>query len=288
MTFLLLALALAVPPEVQQLTERAHAALTDHRDEEALRLYRQAFAQGDRRMDTSFDAACAAGRLSLADEGFAWLQRALDAGLKRIDWLEQDDDLASLRKDGRFAKTLAAARAADEKDGRDAKLPAVRERLLALVKEDQAARKEVMRTQWKDRAALARMRESDERTTRLLKEIVEQHGWPGRALVGESAATAAWLFAQHSDLDPAFQARCLSLMEAAVQKGEANGEQLALLTDRVLLAQGKPQRYGSQFERKGDRFVPKPIEDEAHVDERRRAVGLFPLADYAKGLNRPR
>jgi hypothetical protein len=282
--WLLLAVALSVPPEALRLTERAHAALVDHRDVEALQLYEQAFARGDKRMDSAYDAACAAARLAQRDQAFAWLQRALEAGLQRADWVEQEEAFASLRADPRFAKAVAAVRAAAERADRDVKLPALRDELLRLSEEDQAARKAVVRSQWKDQAALQRMRESDARTTARLKQVIDAHGWPGRTLVGERGANAAWLFAQHADEDPAFQARCLKLLEPAVQRGEADGEQLALLTDRVLLAQGKPQRYGSQFERKGERWVPKPIEDEAHVDERRRAVGLWPLADYARQI----
>jgi hypothetical protein len=53
----------------------------------------------------------------------------------------------------------------------------------------------------------------DERHTARLKEIVALTGWPTVSLVGPEAASAAWLLVQHADLDPAFQAHCLSLMK---------------------------------------------------------------------------
>ena len=39
------------------------------------------------------------------------------------------------------------------------------------------------------------------RGPRSLKEVVEEHGWPTHDLVGEDAASAAWLVAQHADFD---------------------------------------------------------------------------------------
>jgi hypothetical protein len=48
------------------------------------------------------------------------------------------------------------------------------------------------------------------------------------------------------------------------------------------VVEGKPQRYGTQF--KGGK--PQPIEDEANVDARRKAIGLNTMAEYAKDMER--
>jgi hypothetical protein len=55
---------------------------------------------------------------------------------------------------------------------------------------------------------------------------------------------------------------------------------MALLEDRVLVNQGRPQVYGSQFYDLGDDMVPYTIEDPIHVDERRQAMNLMPFAMY--------
>jgi hypothetical protein len=49
-----------------------------------------------------------------------------------------------------------------------------------------------------------------------------------------------------------------------------------------IFRQWRPQFYGTQFyaDESGN-FGPRPIEDPDHVDERRQAVGLQPLSDYA-------
>jgi hypothetical protein len=120
-----------------------------------------------------------------------------------------------------------------------------------------------------------------------LGQVIADVGWPGRSLVGEDGAHAAWLLAQHADLDPAFQRQCLDLLAAAVQRGEASVVELAYLTDRVLLHEGKPQEYGTQAIARDGRFEPRELRDPEHVDERRASVGLRPLAaDLARMAER--
>jgi hypothetical protein len=120
----------------------------------------------------------------------------------------------------------------------------------------------------------------DRRNAKRLKEIIDEHGWPGRSLVGDRASRSAWLIAQHADHDPKFQKRVLELMEA-MPDGEVEESDAAYLTDRVLVAEGKPQRYGTQFEcRKGELVPRTPINDEDTVDERRADVGMQPLDEY--------
>ena len=71
------------------------------------------------------------------------------------------------------------------------------------------------------------------------------------------------------------------MLEQMVEKRLLGGEQLALLTDRVLRAQGKPQRYGSQFSEENGRRVPQPIEEPLDkLDERRASMGMMPFDDY--------
>lgn len=113
----------------------------------------------------------------------------------------------------------------------------------------------------------------DEDNTAYLKAHVEAHGWPTVSAVGRNASQAAWLLAQHADHDPAFQAYCLRLMQALPQN-EVSLRNIAYLEDRVRVANGEPQLYGTQFYKEGDSFSPRPIEDEGHLEERRAAMGL--------------
>ncbi len=149
-----------------------------------------------------------------------------------------------------------------------------------MVEVDQTAREALLKSADPDPAAIDELEEIDRKNTARMKEIVAAHGWPGKSLVGEEGASNAWLLVQHADLDHEFQKECLALMEEAVKKGEATPVNLAYLTDRVLVAEGKEQLYGTQFIEIDGQLVPQPIEDEENVDRRRAAVGLGTLDEY--------
>ena len=180
--------------------------------------------------------------------------------------------------------------------------PELRAELVARMKAEQDARVELMRVaplnqpltpearqQPEVKAALDRMEKVDRENLAWLKDVVEKHGWPGKALVGPDGAQGAFLIAQHAVSDLAFMARCLEGLKAAHTAGDADGQWVALMTDRLLvLKDKKKQRYGTQLEPKDGKLVPQPIEDEANVDARRAELGLPPLADYLRLVNDPK
>ncbi|WP_199702314.1 DUF6624 domain-containing protein [Jiangella rhizosphaerae] len=149
----------------------------------------------------------------------------------------------------------------------------LRAELLEMMEQDQAERSGQVAGEWNDQ----------ERTDRLA-EIVEEHGWPGSDLVGTDGASAAWVIAQHSDLDPEFQRRALELMRPAAEAGLADRGELAYLEDRVALNSGGEQVYGTQIGCVDGVPQPAPLADPETVDERRAEAGLEPLADYLATL----
>jgi len=88
---------------------------------------------------------------------------------------------------------------------------------------------------------------------------------------------------QHGD--QAAQQRLLELVEPLALAGEFNGQRYALLFDRVAVAEGRPQRYGSQFRCEDGEIVYAPLEDPDRVDEFRTAFGLELLAVYRERNN---
>jgi len=130
-----------------------------------------------------------------------------------------------------------------------------------------------------------RFEEVDRQNLKWLKAIVARHGWPGKSLVGGQGAKDAWILVQHADHDREFQRQCLDLMEA-LPKGEVDPRDVGYLIDRVLVGAGKKQKYGTQVELKRGKAVPKPIENEAEVDARRQAIGMEPLSDYLRSVEK--
>lgn len=118
-----------------------------------------------------------------------------------------------------------------------------------------------------------------------LKSKIESVGWPTISRDGIDAAHDAFLIVQHADDDPKFQSEVLRLIQPLVTVGEASGATFAALFDRVALAGGKRQRYGTQFGMgKNGCSAVRPTESPEGIDERRASVGLPPLKEYAKTL----
>lgn len=125
----------------------------------------------------------------------------------------------------------------------------------------------------------------DKKHTAALKRIVQQHGWPTISLVGKKASRAAWLLAQHADHDTGFQQACLKLMKA-VPEDEVARSDIAYLEDRVLVAKGQPQLYGTQFFDDGRGLQSRPIINRRNLAKRRKSMGLTSFASYVKEHNK--
>lgn len=165
--------------------------------------------------------------------------------------------------------------------------PDLRRQLLAMAKADEAVRdawnKAGMKIERGKNPAFMKVLAVDADNLRRLKPVIERDGFPTPAQVGTDGVEAAFILVQHADSDPAFQSRVLPQLESLGKQRLVSGQQVAMLTDRVLRNQDKPQRYGSQFmtDDKSAGMKLQPIDDIEHVDARRLDMGLPPLADYA-------
>lgn len=172
--------------------------------------------------------------------------------------------------------------------------PALRQQLLDMQSRDQAARFALL--DWMknhrppfsrvDRAQQEKLQSAVQRVDAAdlaeLKRIISLHGWPGYRLVGRQGADAAWLLVQHADRDHAFQRGCLEILKRAVTQGDAGGPDLAYLEDRVLVAERRPQVFGTQLKLTGGKMVLYPTVDPQGLDARRASMGLPPMAEYMK------
>lgn len=105
----------------------------------------------------------------------------------------------------------------------------------------------------------------------------DSFGWPDLRFAGVGSQ-AAFLVLLHADAS--IQRKYLPMLRDAVKRHDALGDHLALLEDRVRVVDGRSQLYGTQLS--GTPLHFEPIEDPAHVDERRSSIGLEPLAEFAK------
>lgn len=115
--------------------------------------------------------------------------------------------------------------------------------------------------------------------------ILQQYGYPGKSLVGETRQDDIWLVIQHAPLEK--QELYFPIIDKAAQKGEMRKSSWALLVDRIRMYKGQPQLYGSQVVRdeKTGGWKFHEIEDEANVNKRRAEVGLGPLEEYAERMS---
>lgn len=169
----------------------------------------------------------------------------------------------------------------------------VRLELAQMVAIDQSFRKAMGEKRWSQaqRDELVALYEKklgaiDAQHTARLKTLIAKYGWLKSSIFGEDAAHDAWLLIQHADRDREFQKQMLPKIEAAARVGDADLQSAAYLADRVLVHEDKPQRYGTQGRCVGkQKWEPRPIEAREKVDERRKALGMKPLAEYVKDAN---
>ena len=159
------------------------------------------------------------------------------------------------------------------------------EKILKMAKIDQKIRFNALKTKDKKKAGIKIMR-IDKSNTKKAQEIVKQYGWPTFNLIGKKASNAFWLIIQHADLDIKFQEECLKLLKQAVKNKQAFPQNEAYLTDRVLVNRGKKQKFGTQFIRKDNRLVPKPIFNKNNVNKRRKLYNLGTLEENIRKTNR--
>ncbi|MBF9221637.1 DUF6624 domain-containing protein [Hymenobacter ruricola] len=273
-----------------RLNNEAMSAYNAKNYPESGKLFDQAFKDKAAKPTSTdyYNAACTWALAGDAKKAFAYLDQATVAGWDNVAHVKQDTDLRNLRADKRWPLMLQKLEATVAKAEAGLNQPLKKE-LEVIYASDQGVRGKIdsvqknfgmKSAQWD--ALMKEMRGIDERNTRRVTEIIDQYGWPGKSLVGRMGSTTAFLVIQHSE--PTVQRKYLPMMREAVAKGELSKGNLALLEDRVLIGLGKPQIYGSQLHTDPNTGKTEfsPIEDEAHVDERRSAVGLEPLAAYAK------
>jgi len=157
-----------------------------------------------------------------------------------------------------------------------------RRQLEARGREDQAVRIGFGTGGVLDTVQVKAMMHTDSSNTAWLRGYVARWGWPTVKAVGREAEQAAFLIVQHAVQDTAFMRVMLPLIEQAFRRGDLDGGSVAGLTDRLEVKAGHAQTYGTQASLRDGRWTLDSIADSVHVDERRKRMGLPPLATYKR------
>ena len=129
------------------------------------------------------------------------------------------------------------------------------------------------------------MNELHNKNAKVLNDIIDAIGYPTTDKVGKEANEATWLVIQHSIGQPEFMKKCVELLEIAVSENKADSKNLAYLTDRIAVFEGKPQLYGTQFD--WDKFgnlSPNSFDDLNKVNERRKSIGLNSIEEQTENI----
>ena len=233
-----------------------------------------------------YNAACSWALATIPDSAIFQLERIV-ANYTDYKHITTDSDLNSLHKDNRWEQLLEKVKKNIVKAEAKLNKPLVVS-LDTIFDEDQKYRQQInviaTKYGWESKELKEHWKiinEKDSINLLKIEAILDKFGWLGPDVVGEQGNTALFVVIQHSN--QSIQEKYLPMMREAVKNGKAQGSSLALLEDRVALAQGKRQIYGSQIGRDSETqlFYILPLEDPDNVDIRRAKVGLEPLAYYA-------
>jgi len=235
-----------------------------------------------------YDAACSWSLAGDVEKGMHYLKLSAEHGWKNLKHLNSDNDLKNLHDAKGWNEVLALVQKNLDDYEKDFNKP-LKQQLEQLYVRDQTLRQlyreaeekfgrdsDEMKYFWK------LMHEQDSINERELSGLLEKHGWAGIREVGGQANMAQWLVIQHAPID--MQEKYLHLLRESVKKGESSGNHLAMLEDRMLMHNNKPQRYGSQIKQDEGtgKYYVHTVEEPEYVNQRRKEVGLGPIEVYVK------
>ena len=124
----------------------------------------------------------------------------------------------------------------------------------------------------------------DKENTKRLKKVINKIDWPKSEIFGKKIENFSWVIVQHSDFDIPFQKKCLKLIQK-LPNLKHRKQNIAYLTDRILVNKRRKQIYGTQFYvNRKLKALPRPIRDVKNLNRRRKEAGLKPINKYYKDI----
>jgi tetratricopeptide (TPR) repeat protein len=274
--FLLVSLqfgAFACIARAQDVRERAMEAWMAYQQQDytnCARLYAEVIALDGGNKDSYYNAACCFALSGDPSQAFSYLRKAVAAGYKDVDHLQQDPDLHALRNDPRWAEVVEKAQIQLQ-----AYLQTINVELYELFKQDQADR---MQEQIDWEALRERDRQRHARVLQMLEE--------GVVKAADDLYHAAMILHHFDDSTSHRMARDLAQQAIVLDPASMRAKWLAAAAqDRYLWKIGEPQWYGTQFQPDSTgRWTLEPIDTTAVTDEERLQHGVPPLAEIRQQL----
>lgn len=119
-------------------------------------------------------------------------------------------------------------------------------------------------------------KESDFQNLVIISNFIDQCGIPTLNQVNDVQMAGIWAVLQHSNSK--YVLKYMPQLEAAANNGDIKWGTIAMMKDRVLMEQGKPQVFGTQI-LNGQLYK---LKDPEYVNKRRKAIGMDPIEDYLK------
>jgi hypothetical protein len=110
--------------------------------------------------------------------------------------------------------------------------------------------------------------------------ILTTYGWPGIQDIGEEGSQTIFMVVQHAEV--AHQKKYVEILKRSVESNFGKKSALAVLEDKICVAEGRPQIFGTQVGMNTDTklmFV-FPLIDPENVDERRHEYDLPPMQEF--------
>jgi len=156
----------------------------------------------------------------------------------------------------------------------------IADKLVELKNADLSFREKLAKSGQLDNSYNTEMAEIHNENAKYLSEIIDKIGYPTVDKVGKEASQAAWLIIQHAIGQPIFMKKCAELLKKAIAENKADPKNLAYLTDRIAVFEGKAQLYGTQFDwDKNGKMNPRHYDDITKVNQRRKALGFNTLEE---------
>jgi len=170
----------------------------------------------------------------------------------------------------------------------------VQRTIFTLAEQDQAGRKiwgRMRRTNilteaektWVGARAFYAVGIADDNSTKYMKSLLtHKYDWIDVKRFGEPTSGKAWLLVQHADDDPDFQALALERMAPYLQTGDGSKQDYAYLYDRIEIARGREQLYGTQTTGKcvDGKLQLRPIKDIENINNNRADMDMGTIAEY--------